>query len=441
MGGLFGSGSSSSPLGLTPQNGYQANNPLNTGALNQQMANSQQGFGQNQANQTQLAQALLAQSQGQGPNPALNQMNQANNQNIQQNAGMIASQKGISPALATQLASQNQGNMSQQNAANAATMSSQQQLGAQQQLGNVYAQQAGENLQNSNQSGQLINSDINGTNQINAGVAAQNTAANQSTTSGILGGLGGFGASAMGLARGGMVQKFAGGGAVGSGASAAIAQQMLQAAGVPLWGSGVSYQSGSGGTPGMPQGSDGSQSVAGGAGDSTGMPGGGGSMMQSGGMGGALEGTGGAADVALLASKGGTIPHYDSGGAVGGLMKLAPLAMMLMSDGGKVPPHIHAVAKIYHPNFQAKGTEVLKAKGGNVPGKAKVPGDSPENDTVKTMLSPGEVVIPRSVMNSKDPAQGAHDFVAMELAKRGKGNPQADFKGALKQAISSRKGK
>lgn len=33
----------------------------------------------------------------------------------------------------------------------------------------------------------------------------------------------------------------------------------------------------------------------------------------------------------------------------------------------------------------------------NVPGKAKHPGDHPENDTVKAMLSPGEMVIPRTM--------------------------------------------
>lgn len=35
--------------------------------------------------------------------------------------------------------------------------------------------------------------------------------------------------------------------------------------------------------------------------------------------------------------------------------------------------------------------------GGHVPGKAEHEGDSPENDTVPAMLSPGELVIPRSV--------------------------------------------
>jgi hypothetical protein len=35
--------------------------------------------------------------------------------------------------------------------------------------------------------------------------------------------------------------------------------------------------------------------------------------------------------------------------------------------------------------------------GGQVPGQAQVPGDHPANDTVPAMLSPGEVVVPRSV--------------------------------------------
>jgi len=56
------------------------------------------------------------------------------------------------------------------------------------------------------------------------------------------------------------------------------------------------------------------------------------------------------------------------------------------ADGGVV--HDHAIcAKL----------------GAIIPGRAKVDGDSPENDTVPAMLSPGELVIPRSV-----PKDGAH---------------------------------
>lgn len=39
------------------------------------------------------------------------------------------------------------------------------------------------------------------------------------------------------------------------------------------------------------------------------------------------------------------------------------------------------------------------SKGGNVPGKAQTPGDSLKNDKVPALLSPGEVVVPRSVID------------------------------------------
>ena len=59
----------------------------------------------------------------------------------------------------------------------------------------------------------------------------------------------------------------------------------------------------------------------------------------------------------------------------------------------------------------------LKA-GGHVPGQAKVKGDSLKNDTVSAKLSPGEIVIPRSVVQSKDPVRGSAQFVAQILAKK-----------------------
>lgn len=42
------------------------------------------------------------------------------------------------------------------------------------------------------------------------------------------------------------------------------------------------------------------------------------------------------------------------------------------------------------------------AHGGIVPGEAPVPGDHPANDVVDAKLSPGELVIPRSIANSSD---------------------------------------
>jgi hypothetical protein len=55
--------------------------------------------------------------------------------------------------------------------------------------------------------------------------------------------------------------------------------------------------------------------------------------------------------------------------------------------------------------------------GGHVPGTAQVKGDSPKNDTVKAKLSPGEIVLPRTVVHSKDP-DAIMNFVRDTLAKK-----------------------
>lgn len=57
--------------------------------------------------------------------------------------------------------------------------------------------------------------------------------------------------------------------------------------------------------------------------------------------------------------------------------------------------------------------------GGHVPGKAKVQGDNGQNDTVPAMLSPGEIVIPRSIAQHPDAPNLAADFVAQIRAKKG----------------------
>ena len=73
--------------------------------------------------------------------------------------------------------------------------------------------------------------------------------------------------------------------------------------------------------------------------------------------------------------------------------------------------------------FAAKGGSVgdrLK-KGGKVPGKPKVPGavNTEKNDTVPALLSAGEIVLPRSVTQSSDPAGNAQRFVQAIMAKKG----------------------
>lgn len=57
--------------------------------------------------------------------------------------------------------------------------------------------------------------------------------------------------------------------------------------------------------------------------------------------------------------------------------------------------------------------------GGHVPGKPKTKGDDYKNDTVKALLSPGEIVIPRSIAQGRNAPKKAAEFVAAILAKQG----------------------
>lgn len=54
----------------------------------------------------------------------------------------------------------------------------------------------------------------------------------------------------------------------------------------------------------------------------------------------------------------------------------------------------------------------LMTKGGHVPGRAKVKGDSYANDTVPAKLSAGEIVIPRSITQNPNAPELAKHFVA-----------------------------
>jgi hypothetical protein len=67
---------------------------------------------------------------------------------------------------------------------------------------------------------------------------------------------------------------------------------------------------------------------------------------------------------------------------------------------------------------------MLAAKGGNVKAKtqkqkAEVPGNSYKNDKIPALLSEGEEVLPRQVMEAKDPVKAAAEFVRAHMAKKG----------------------
>lgn len=93
-----------------------------------------------------------------------------------------------------------------------------------------------------------------------------------------------------------------------------------------------------------------------------------------------------------------------SGGLSNILSTVGPAAAAGMAKGGGV-------------NTPIIGEE-LAAKGEKVPGKAKVKGNSYSNDTIDAKLSPGEIIIPRSITMSKDPVNNAAKFVQAVMAKQ-----------------------
>lgn len=94
-------------------------------------------------------------------------------------------------------------------------------------------------------------------------------------------------------------------------------------------------------------------------------------------------------------------------------MAPSPVVPMTGGDGG-----MKSMAQA--PAFADGG---LAAGGGKVEAespdqKAVKPGNSYANDKVPAMLSEGEIVIPRDVLQSPDPIRAAADFVAQTLSKR-----------------------
>lgn len=99
-----------------------------------------------------------------------------------------------------------------------------------------------------------------------------------------------------------------------------------------------------------------------------------------------------------------------------------------LAEGGQVPMSPVMVHLTGSGVKMAVGGSVgskLKS-GGKVPGKPAVGGatNSYANDTISAKLSPGEIVIPRSVVMGKDPIKGAAAFVAATMAKSGRSLPK-----------------
>lgn len=138
-------------------------------------------------------------------------------------------------------------------------------------------------------------------------------------------------------------------------------------------------------------------------------------MQQGGGGGG---GGGGGSPMAMAGGQG------EAGGGMGGF---DPMEMLgggggaMMAAGGGAVPRYAGGGQQSNPmgDMVSMGMKMLPMlmmalnKGGQVPGKARVPGDSLSNDTKLIAASPGEVMLPRTV--AQEGMHGNHWKVAQYL--------------------------
>ena len=87
--------------------------------------------------------------------------------------------------------------------------------------------------------------------------------------------------------------------------------------------------------------------------------------------------------------------------------------------------------------FLSGANALNKSDGGPVPGKARTFGDDEANDTVPAMLSPGEIVIPRSIAQRPDAASAAADFVAAVKSRSAAPKSHFDDGGKVEDDVSA----
>ncbi len=465
IGGLLGTAGGVNGTGIsgpqsttiqTPVTGDQATAAINQSqnALQQQQAFANAVAGQNGlGNQSSVFNQLQGVANGTGPNPAAAQLAQATGANTANQAALMAGQRGAGAnvGLMARQAGQ-QGAANQQNAAGqAATMQANQSLNAMNQMGGLATSQAnqqanaitGLNQAAQGQQGALLGA-INQQNQANVGMQSNINSANaglanttmqgqQGLAGGALGGIGsGMGIGGAPGGAGAATGSMAGGGMVGSamadGGSAPVStplQSMDTHAGLAFLTGGQNPN-----TSIQNMGSDtGSQALTSGM---TSLGGGIGGAMRS--PAATAPGVAGANSVNAFTSgaqtsanpmdfgpqmptsgagpsAGGTplmAPAEAQGGPMQSAMQLAPLVAMLAGGGPPMKPMPPGKPK------NMKG-------GGHVPGKAKVEGtkNTLKNDTVPAVLSPGEVVIPRSITQGANPAGDAAKFIQAIMAKKG----------------------
>lgn len=388
-------------------------------ALNQQAAFMNALKAQNGIqNQSDVYNQMQGVANGTGPNPAAAMLANSTGANVANQAALMAGQRGVgaNPALLARQAAMQGANIQQNAAGQGAAMQANQSLNAMNAAGNIAGQQVG-NLagatQGYNQAAQSEQQNLLGSIAAlnNASTGSQNSvnSANGQVANTVAGSQmkAGYGAingaaTGMAMAKGGVVPRYADGGAVAP---------KSKAAGF-LYGSAPSSE---GGGPSV---------------NAMGQP-------MNNGKGDDIESTAGnnlgAAAHNGMASLFTSNPSVDpdmgsatamSGGPMEMMEAAGPEAAMMAAKGGKVPAMLSPGEKYLDPR-QARDVAKGKAnpmEGKTVPGQAKVKGDSLKNDTVPAKLDPGGVVIPRHVMQSDDPAKNAAAFVAAVLKKQALGS-------------------
>lgn len=106
-------------------------------------------------------------------------------------------------------------------------------------------------------------------------------------------------------------------------------------------------------------------------------------------------------------AEGGKVPCMNCGGYCGGgCAGKAEGGMIELPKEEMVEEHRRLIPQLEGTEREKQEKELAEIQdmrnGGKVPGQAEVPGDSPKNDTVPAMLSPGELVVPRSATSDEE---------------------------------------
>lgn len=394
---------------------------------------AQNGLG----NQSNVFGQMQGVANGTGPNPAMAQLQQATGQNVAAQNALMAGQRGSNSnvGLMARQAGMQGANIQQQAVGQGANMQAQQSLNALGQLSGIAGQQVaqqanattGLNQASQSQQQALLNSAAqynnakvgmqSNQNTANAGVAGINASHGQN---GLIGGIGLSGI----LAHGGMVpentQGYADGGTV----------QLADMSGGPssFVGRFLNGQGSQGNVPGIqasqplmindtnPQkGVTGKQLV-----DKYGKYF---TTKDSIGTGNKVDIAGGQGDMvpdtnANIQNIGtGQTQVADTGAAGGSDAAAAGGAATIGSESEVAAAGGESVAGAAVADEGLGGLAALAAHGGKIGGQASVRGDSYQNDTVPAILSPGEIVIPRSILQGKDPVKNAADFVKKTMAE------------------------